>query len=318
MHNHQHGVGSGSGVGHGAGHSHADATTNRKRLVIALIVTSTILVVEIVGAVITGSLALLVDAGHMLTDVVGLGMALTAAHLATRPATDQRTWGLKRAEILGALAQAVLLFGVGMYALVEGVKRFLNPPEINSDLLLLFGVIGLAANIISLVVLMGGRKNNLNMRAAFLEVLNDALGSVGVIAGAIAISVWGFYQADALVGILIALLIIPRTFVIMRESGRVLLESTPPGLDLAQVREHLLELPHVLEVHDLHSSLIDSNTPILSAHITVADECFVDGHAAEILTQLQECVVEHFAIPIPHTTFQIEPVSLKETDHCER
>lgn len=297
---------------HSGTHEH---TGNRTRLIVALSLTATVMFAEIVGAVITGSLALLVDAGHMLTDVVGLTMALTAAHLATRPTSDDRTWGFKRAEILGALAQAVLLLVVGLYALVEGVRRFFNPPEVDSQLLIIFGVIGLVANLIALAVLMGGRHNNLNMRAAFLEVLNDALGSVGVIVAAIAIWAWGFNRADAIVGILIALLIIPRTIVIMRESGRVLLESTPRGLDLAQVRAHLLELPHVLEVHDLHSSLIDSNTPILSAHITVADECFNDGHAAQILNQLQECVVEHFSIAIHHTTFQIEPASLVEADH---
>lgn len=298
---HQHHGTSGAASGH-----------NRTRLIVAVCITATILVAEVVGAVITGSLALLVDAAHMLTDLIGLLMALTAASLAMRPPSNTRTWGLRRAEILGALAQASLLFGVGIFALVEGVRRFFEPPEVVSGPLLFFGILGLIANIIAMMVLAGGRGSSLNMRAAFLEVLNDALGSVGVIVSAVAIMWFGYHRADAIVGIAIALLIIPRTIIIARASLRVLLESTPPGLDLAKVRTHLLGVPHVLQVHDLHASLIDTNTPVLSAHVQVADECFNDGHAAEVLNQLGECASEHFDIPIEHTTFQIEPVSHQE------
>lgn len=294
----------------GTGHSH-DATggsTPRKRLIIAFSITLSVFVVEVFGAIITGSLALLVDAAHMLTDVVGLAMAVTAAGLMNRPPTSRYTFGLRRAEVLAALAQATLLLGVGLFALVEGVRRLFEPPEIASGSLLFFGIVGLVANIASLIVLMGGRGQNLNMRAAFLEVMNDALGSVGVIVSAILIATLGWYQADAIAGILIALLIIPRTIVLLRASGRMLLESAPKDLDLDEVRRHILELPHVVAVHDLHATQVSTDLPTLTAHVVVDETVTMDDSAA-LLKTLQECVTEHFAVSVEHSTFQIEPES---------
>ncbi|MFS6530649.1 cation diffusion facilitator family transporter [Microbacterium aurugineum] len=291
------------------GHSHGigDATP-RNRLVIAFAITSSVFIIEVVGAIITGSLALLVDAAHMLTDVVGLAMAVTAAHLMNRPPTPKYTFGLQRTEVLGALAQAALLLGVGIFALVEGVRRLFEPPEIASGSLLFFGIVGLVANIASMLVLFSGRGRNLNMRAAFLEVVNDALGSVGVIASAILIAVFGWYQADAVAGVLIALLIIPRTLILLRASGRVLLESTPAGLDLEDVRRHILALPHVVAVHDLHATQVSTDLPTLTAHVVVDDTVTMEASAA-LLASLQQCVSEHFAVSIEHSTFQIEPES---------
>ncbi|WP_417508547.1 cation diffusion facilitator family transporter [Microbacterium sp.] len=291
------------------GHSHGTGNaTPRRRLIIAFSITASFFVVEVVGAVITGSLALLVDAAHMLTDVIGLAMAVTAAHLMNRPPTPRYTYGLRRTEVLGALAQATLLLGVGLFALVEGVRRLFEPPEIASGSLLFFGIIGLVANIASLLVLVGGRGQNLNMRAAFLEVVNDALGSVAVIASAILIALFGWYQADAVAGVLIALLIIPRTIILLRASGRMLLESTPRGLDLDEVRRHILELPHVVAVHDLHATQVSTDLPTLSAHVVVDAAATMEDSSA-LLTKLQECVTEHFAVSIEHSTFQIEPES---------
>ncbi|MDX2399480.1 MULTISPECIES: cation diffusion facilitator family transporter [Microbacterium] len=291
------------------GHSHGigDATP-RNRLVIAFAITSSVFIVEVIGAIITGSLALLVDAAHMLTDVVGLAMAVTAAHLMNRPPTPKYTFGLRRTEVLGALAQATLLLGVGIFALVEGVRRLFEPPEIASGSLLFFGIVGLVANIASMLVLFSGRGRSLNMRAAFLEVVNDALGSVGVIASAILIAVFGWYQADAVAGVLIALLIIPRTLILLRASARVLLESTPAGLDLEDVRRHILALPHVVAVHDLHATQVSTDLPTLTAHVVVDDTVTMEASAA-LLTSLQQCVNEHFAVSIEHSTFQIEPES---------
>lgn len=291
------------------GHSHGigDATP-RNRLVIAFAITSSVFIIEVVGAIITGSLALLVDAAHMLTDVIGLAMAVTAAHLMNRPPTPKYTFGLQRTEVLGALAQAALLLGVGIFALVEGVRRLFEPPEIASGSLLFFGIVGLVANIASMLVLFSGRGRNLNMRAAFLEVVNDALGSVGVIASAILIAVFGWYQADAVAGVLIALLIIPRTLILLRASGRVLLESTPAGLDLEDVRRHILALPHVVAVHDLHATQVSTDLPTLTAHVVVDDTVTMEA-SAELLASLQQCVSEHFAVSIEHSTFQIEPES---------
>ena len=287
----------------GAGHSHGDVGGSRGRLAAVFAITLAVCIAEVVGAAVTGSLALFVDAAHMITDVIGLGMALAAATLAHLPPTMRLTWGARRAEVLGALAQAALLLGVGIFALVEGVKRLLTPPELASGSLLVFGVIGLVANVVGLIVLLGGRRANLNMRAAFLEVLNDALGSIGVIVSAVLIWAFGWERADAVVAILIAALIVPRTLVLLRAAGLVLLEATPAGLDLAAVRTHIEKTPGVIAVHDLHASSVASDLPVLTAHVVVGE----GSDYGALLRQLQECVHEHFAISIDHSTFQLEP-----------
>lgn len=282
----------------------------------AFAITATILVAEVIGALWTGSLALLVDAGHMLTDAAGLLMALVAASLALRPPTPGRTWGFRRAEVLAAGAQATVLLAVGAYAFIEGVRRLSDPPEVSSTGLLIFGIVGLAGNLVSMWVLSAGRSANLNMRAAFLEVVNDALGSVAVIVSAIVIATTGWTRVDAVAGMLIAALIVPRAITVLREAGSILLESTPKGLDLAAVRAHLLDVPHVQEVHDLHASTIATGLPVLSAHVVLDDECFRDGHAAEMLGQLQECVAAHFEVSVDHSTFQLEPPGHAEREHA--
>lgn len=300
------------GQDHSHSHDHA-AGVARGRLVVALAVTATVLVAEVVGAVITGSLALLTDAAHMLTDAGGLAMALAAAQLATRPANERRTWGFRRGEVISAQWQAAVLLAVGIYALVEGARRLASPPEVASGLLLVFGVIGLVGNLVSMAVLLSHRDANLNLRAAFLEVVNDALGSVGVIVAALLAATLGWMRADAVAGMLIAALIIPRTLVLLRNSTRVLLESTPEGLDLVDVRRHLLALDHVVDVHDLHASLIATGLPVLSAHVVIEERCFHTGHALQILDQLQECVAQHFPVAVEHSTFQLEPA--RHRDH---
>ena len=290
------------------GHSHAVA--DRRRLAIAFGLTATVLVAEVIGAIITGSLALLVDAAHMLTDAGGLLMALVASRLVERPATARHTWGLRRAEVLAATAQAAVLLGVGLYVAIEGVQRLFVPHEIASTELLVFGIIGLVANLVALAVLFGGRARTLNMRAAFLEVGADTLGSIGAIVAAIVIALTGWQQADAVAAIAIGALIIPRTLRLLRATVDVLLESVPKGIDLDDVRRHLAETDHVVEVHDLHVTQIATGLPVLTAHVVVDDECFHDGHAAEITAQLQECVAEHFEVAIAHSTFQVEPASV--------
>lgn len=241
-------------------HHHA-SPAHRWRLAVAFAITTAVLLAEVAGALITGSLALLVDAAHMLTDAGGLLMALLASTLMARPPTARRTWGFLRAEVLAALAQAAILLAVGLYAFIEGLQRLFAPPEVASGPLLLFGILGLAGNLASLAVLGSGRGANLNMRAAFLEVLNDALGSVAVIASALVIATTGWAQADAVAGMLIAVLIVPRTLKILAEAAHILLESTPRDLDLAEVRDHLEAVPHVVSVHDLHASQIATGSP---------------------------------------------------------
>lgn len=305
----------GHGPGDAGAHSHHHGRATIRRLTVAFAITATILIAEVVGAVLTGSLALLVDAAHMLTDAGGLLIALIAARLALRPPDRWRTWGYLRAEVLAAGAQAAVLLGVGVYALIEGVRRLLTPPEVSAPGLLVFGVIGLLGNVVSLAVLAGGRGDNLNLRAAFLEVVNDALGSVAVIVGAVVIALTGWTRADAVAGLLISVLIMPRAVILLREAGGVLLESTPPGLDLDDVRDHILGLDHVLAVHDLHASRISTGLPVLSAHVVIERECFTDSHAPRMLDALQECVAEHFPVAVEHSTFQLEPPGHTEHEH---
>jgi cobalt-zinc-cadmium efflux system protein len=296
-------------------HDHGSGTAERPRLAVALSITATILVAEVLGAILTGSLALIVDAGHLLADAAGLGVALLAATLAGRPATDRRTWGFARAEVLAATAQAAVLLGVGLFVLVEGVGRLIDPPVVASGPLLAFGVVALAGNLASIVVLTGARASSFNLRAAFLEVVNDALGAVGVIVAAVVIGLTGWQRADSVAAILIGVLILPRAFILLRETVDVLLESTPAGLDLELVRAHLLEQPHVLAVHDLHATQIATGLPVLTAHVTIEDDCFVDGRTSRILDQLQACVAEHFPVSVEHSTFQLEPERHRDHEH---
>lgn len=296
-------------------HDHGAQATNRTRLTVAFAITAGILIAEIIGAIWTHSLALIVDAGHMLTDAGGLAVALLAAHLMTRPATDRRTWGFARAEVLAATAQAAVLFAVGLFVVVQAIQRLIAPPEIESTGLLIFGIIGLAGNLVSIMVLAGGRSDNFNLRAAFLEVINDALGSVAVIVAAIVIAFTGWERADSVAAILIGALILPRAAILLRDTVNVLLEATPTELDLDAVRGHLLDVEHVHAVHDLHASQIASGLPVLSAHIVVDERCFADGHAPQILDQLQSCVADHFPVSVEHSTFQLEPTGHQQHEH---
>lgn len=294
----------------GAGHHHGpkvgEAVDHRKKLGLAFGITFLVLIAQAVGAVVTGSLALLTDTAHMLTDASGLLVALIAATLVLKPANPRRTWGFRRIEVIAAFAQALLLLAVGLYTGIEGVRRLFSPPEVPAAELLIFGIIGLAANIVAISILASSRSANFNLRAAFLEVLNDALGSVGVIVAAIVIGTTGFLQADAIAGLFIAVLIVPRAYKLMRETTSVLMEFTPEGLDLNAVRKHILALEHVKDVHDLHASTVGTGLPILSAHVVLSDDCFADGHAVEILQNVKNCVAEHFEVAIHHSTFQLE------------
>ena len=276
-------------------------------------ITLAVLVVEVVGAFVSGSLALLADAGHMLTDVGGLTLAYVAAVLARRPATDSRTWGYRRAEVVAAAGQAAVLLAVGGFVLVEGVRRLFAPPEVAPAAMVVFGVLGLAGNLVGLAVLAGGRRDNLNVRAAFLEVANDALGSVAVLVAAAVIATTGWLRADAVVSLVIGALIIPRTLKLLAESVNVLLESTPKGLDLTAVRQRLMTNPHVLDVHDLHATQVATGLPVLTAHVVVDDSCFHDGHLGPMLDELQRCLDTDF--DIEHSTIQFEAAAHADHEH---
>lgn len=293
-----------------------ESAGNRAPLAGALVITLGVFVLQIVGALWTGSLALLFDSVHVLTDAVGLAMALGAATLSIRPATARRSWGFRRAEVIAALLQATFLLAVGAYVLVEGVRRLITPEDVAAPEMIVFGAIGLAGNLAALGLLSRHRAASFNLRAAFLEVLNDALGSVAVIVAAVIITLTNWMRADAVVALFIGALIIPRTVKLLRETIDVLLESTPMGIDLEEVRTHIARLPDVREVHDLHITQIATGLPVLTAHIVVDDACYRDGSAHAVLDQLQECVGQHFDVSIAHCTFQIEPLGhvLHETE----
>ena len=299
----------------GHDHGHGGAGADRRRLLVVLALTATVLVLQLVGALVSGSLALAADAAHAATDAVGLVIALLAATLALRPATARRTWGYRRAEVLGATLQAAVLLAVGSWICVEAVRRLFEPAEVASTTVLVFGGLGLAANIVGILVLTrgGAREGSVNMRAALLEVVNDALGSVAVLVAAAVIALTGWQQADAIASLVIVALIVPRTLGLLRETVSVLLESTPPGLDLDAVRTHLLGQPRVLDVHDLHASQITTGLPVLTAHVVVEDSCFFDGRAPQVLDRLQACLAEHFDISVEHSTYQLEAAT--HADH---
>lgn len=300
------------GAGHDHGHAHGGTATAayRGRLRIALSITVTVMVVEIVGGIMADSLALIADATHMATDALGLGMALLAIQFANRPATENRTFGYARAEILAALANCLLLLGVGGYVLYEAIQRFITPAETEGGLTIVFGVIGLVANMISLSLLMRGQKDSLNVRGAFLEVMADALGSLAVIVAAVLILTTGWQAADPIASLVIGLMIVPRTVKLLRETLNVLLESAPKGVDMAEVRSHILDLPGVEDVHDLHAWTITSGMPVLSAHVVVSTETLnAIGHE-KMLHELQGCLGDHF--DVEHCTFQLEPVGHAE------
>lgn len=284
-----------------------------RALAVVLGITAVVLVVEVAGALLTGSLALLVDAAHVLTDVLGLGLALVAARLAIRSATPRRTYGWARAEVLGAAAQAAVLLGIGVFVVVEAIRRFSEPAAVPGPALLVFGAIGLTGNLVAFGVLRHAGGKDLNTRAAVLEVLNDALGSIGVLAAGLVIALTGWTRADGIAALLVGALIVPRTLLLLRDTLDVLLESVPRGLDLGDVRSHLLQQEHVLAVHDLHATRVSSSLPVLSAHVVVEAACFRDGTAPAVLDALQHCVAAHFAVSLTHSTFQLEPPA--HTDH---
>jgi cation diffusion facilitator family transporter len=291
----------------GHGHSHAPITAggaHRRRLVVVLGLTLAVLVAEIVGAVLSGSLALLADAGHMATDAAGLALALAAVGLAQRPARGRRTFGWQRVEILAAVANGMLLLAVAAYVLIEAIRRIGEPPEIGAGLMLVVASVGLVVNLVSLSVLHVGRDASLNMRGAYLEVLADALGSVAVIVAAVVIATTGWTPADIVASAVIGCLVVPRAWHLLREAFDVLLEAAPRGVDLRDVRAHILGVDGVLDVHDLHAWTITSGLPVLSAHVVVTDEALAAGHGGRVLDALCSCLGEHF--DLEHCTFQLE------------
>ena len=297
-----------SGHGHAAGRAE-----DRSRLKLVLFVTCAVIAVEVVGAWMSGSLALLADAGHMVTDAAAVALALSASYVATLPATSRRTYGLHRAEILAALSNAVVLLVVCSYLAYAGIRRLIDPVEVEATSMLVFATVGLVANAVSLGVLSRRRDESLNMRGAYLEVLSDLLGSVAVVVAALVIAATGFTQADSIASLLIAGMILPRSFSLLRKAVDVLLETTPEHMDLDDVRKHLEEVPGVVDVHDLHAWVITSGMPMLSVHVTVSDQVLAERGVGSLLDEFSDCVASHFEVE--HATFQIEPASHRAHEH---
>ena len=273
-------------------------------LTIAFVVIATFFAVEAVAGVVTGSLALLSDAGHMLTDVIGLGLALAAIRLASRFERREQghhTFGVYRLEILAAFVNALLLFGVAIWVLVEAVRRLFDEPEVDSGPMLVVAVLGLAANLIAFALLRSGAKESLNVEGAYLEVVADTLGSVGVILAAIALGWLGWWWADPIVGALIGLWILPRTWRLGRKAIRVLLQAAPEGFELAQLHADLSAIDGVVDVHDLHVWTLTSEMDAASAHLVAA--AGTDYHA--VLDQARAILSERY--DVDHGTFQVEP-----------
>jgi cobalt-zinc-cadmium efflux system protein len=294
-------------MGHDHGGHAGGRAADRRRLWLVVGVTSLVMVVEVVGWLVSGSLALFADAGHMLTDVAAVLLALAASYVATRPANDRRTFGYHRAEVLAALVNAVVLVVVCVYLAYAGVRRLVDPPDVEAGQMLAFALVGLVANATSLAVLSSRKDSSLNMRGAFLEVLGDAVGSGTAILAAVVILTTGWLRADPLASLVIAVLIVPRALNLLRETSAVLFESTPKGLDVGEMRDHLLQMNGVTDVHDLHAWTITSGMPSLSAHVTVTDACLESRGVGAVLDELSRCAREDFGIE--HATFQVEPES---------
>lgn len=288
------------------GHDHGPSAgaRNRGKLLVVLGITSVVLIAELVGSAITGSLALVADAAHMFTDVAGTLLAVLAVTFAARPATLQRTFGYYRLEILAAVVNAMLLFGVAAYIAWEAWQRWQSPPQVAGGLMLAFAVVGLVANIAGMLILRSGAKESLNVKGAYLEVVGDLLGSIAVIIAAVVISLTGWQRADVVASVAVAFMIVPRTISLLRDAVDVLLEATPRNVDLVQVREHILGVPGVVGAHDLHAWTITSGMPVLSVHVVVSDEIIDSGRTGPVLDAVGRCLGEHF--DVEHCTIQIE------------
>ena len=284
----------------GHGHNHTPASRNKRRLAIVFGLTALYLIAEVIGGLLTHSLALLADAGHMLTDVAGLGLALLAINFAERPATPERTYGYYRVEILAALLNAVVLIGISLYVLYEAYERFRNPPDVQSGAMFIVAAIGLVINIVGVLVLRGGSSESLNMKGAYFEVMSDMLTSIGVIVAAIVMWKTGWYYADPLISAGIGLFILPRTWVLLREAVGVLLEGTPSEINLVAVREAISNITGVVGVHDLHVWTLTSGVNAMSVHAVLEDGASHD----DVLVAVQKCVTSNFKIA--HATVQIE------------
>ena len=293
--------------GHGAAHSHdhgATSDTDRRSLTAALVLLVAFMAFEVASAFYSHSLALLADAGHMLIDVGAIVGSLVALRLAARPETRSHTYGLKRAEILAAAFNGISLIVVAALVTFEAIVRLLNPSPVDGAVLIVVASVGVAVNLIATVVMSRANRQSLNVEGAYRHILTDLYGFLGTVIAGIVIVTSGFERADAIASLLVVALMLKAAVQLLRPALHILLEATPDDIDLEEVREHLLELPEVQSVHDLHAWTLTSSLPILTAHVVVTDECFNTGQAGRVLDHLQDCLAGHF--DVAHSTLQFE------------
>jgi cobalt-zinc-cadmium efflux system protein len=260
---------------------------------------------EVVTAILAGSLALFADAAHMLTDAGAIAMAIWASRLAERPTTDVWTFGFKRAEIVSAALNGMALLLTAALILFEAVERLIHPIPVKGPVLIVVAVAGIAVNLAATFVLAKANRSSLNIAGAFAHLMTDLWAFFGTAVAGIVIVLSGFERADAIAALGIVALMLHAARQLLRDSGRVLLEAAPAAVDLTDVRTHLLQAPHVSDIHDLHAWVVTSDLPALSAHVVVSEQCFASGHAPQILDDLQACLLGHF--DVEHSTFQLEP-----------
>ena len=290
--------------GSGNGEHAAAASPDRRYLAIALGIILCYMAAEVVIAFFAHSLALLADAGHMLTDAGALAGAMWAMRLASRPSSATMSFGLKRAEILSAAANGVTLVAVGLLLLVEAIQRLVEPSVVQGGLMMIVAGVGVVANLTATFVLAKGNRRSLNVEGAFQHILTDLYGIGATAVAGLVILLSGWNRADPIAALAVVVLVFRAGWGLLRASGRILLEGTPESVDLDEVRRHIHELPEVVAVHDLHAWTLTSDLPALTAHVVVTDACLRDGSAATVLDRLQLCLTDHF--DVEHSTFQLE------------
>jgi cobalt-zinc-cadmium efflux system protein len=289
----------------GSGHAHGlDADADRRYLLTALGLLAAFMVAEVIVAVASGSLALLSDAGHMLSDVGAIGAALWAMRLAARPAAGAWTFGWKRAEILSAAANGITLLVIAGIVAVEAIGRLIHPPRVDGGPVVAVAAAGIVVNIAAAWVLARASRSSLNVQGAFRHVLTDLYGFAGTVVAGIVILATGWTRADAVASLVVVVLMLKAARELLTASGRILLEAAPATMDLDDVRAHLLATEHVRDLHDLHAWTVTSSLPALSAHIVIDDACFTEGCVPRLLDELQACIAGHF--DVEHSTFQLE------------
>jgi cobalt-zinc-cadmium efflux system protein len=282
----------------------ASVQADRRALKIALVLLVAFMVFEVGAAVASNSLVLLADAGHMLVDVGAIAGSLVAIRLAARPETGSHTYGMKRAEILAAAGNAIALLIVSVLVAYDAVVRLVHPSHVDGAVLIVVAAVGVVVNLVATFTIAKANRRSLNIEGAYRHILTDLYGFAGTLIAGIVIVVWGFNRADSIASLVVVVLMLKAAVQLLRPALHILLEATPEDIDLEEVRRHLMELPEVQSVHDLHAWTLTSSLPILTAHVVVSDDCFTTGEAGRVLDHLQDCLSGHF--DVAHSTLQFE------------